>query len=115
MAESVHEARVTPSWDLFRQARHDERPTTCASRGRHQARLPRADREWLVAITFHDPQLAVSMSLRLQTPDTFEAFPFLPYEIQLQLMQHLYGAIEDRKVTIVESPTGTVSRVQRVW
>ena len=49
------------------------------------------------------------MTLKLQTPEQFTAFPFLPYEIQLQLMQHLYGAIEDRQVTIVESPTGTVS------
>ncbi len=48
------------------------------------------------------------MSLTLSTPDTFSAFPFLPYDIQLQLMQHLYSAIESGKVTIVESPTGTV-------
>lgn len=47
--------------------------------------------------------------LSLPTPDTFSAFPFLPYEIQLELMRHLYENIEGRKVTIVESPTGTVS------
>ena len=48
------------------------------------------------------------MSLKLETPKYFPAFPFQPYEIQLQLMQHLYTSIEGQKVTIVESPTGTV-------
>lgn len=48
------------------------------------------------------------MSLKLETPNDFPAFPFQPYEIQLRLMQHLYASIEDKKVTIVESPTGTV-------
>ena len=48
------------------------------------------------------------MTLKLSTPNEFTAFPFLPYEIQLRLMQHLYEAIENEKVTIVESPTGTV-------
>lgn len=51
------------------------------------------------------------MSLALTTPDAFSAFPFLPYEIQLNLMRHLYTSIEGRKVSIIESPTGTV-RVQ---
>ena len=49
------------------------------------------------------------MSLKLETPIKFPAFPFLPYDIQLQLMRNLYASIEDKKVTIVESPTGTVS------
>ncbi|KZT72447.1 DNA repair helicase [Daedalea quercina L-15889] len=47
------------------------------------------------------------MSLKLNTPSSFPAFPFKPYGIQLDFMQHLYAAIEDRKVTIIESPTGT--------
>ncbi|TFY61352.1 hypothetical protein EVJ58_g4561 [Rhodofomes roseus] len=47
------------------------------------------------------------MALKLNTPTSFPAFPFEPYGIQLDLMQHLYSAIEDRKVTIIESPTGT--------
>ncbi|KAI0937761.1 hypothetical protein AcW1_003835 [Taiwanofungus camphoratus] len=47
------------------------------------------------------------MSLHLNTPDTFPAFPFEPYHIQLDLMRHLYTCIEGKKVTIVESPTGT--------
>ena len=50
----------------------------------------------------------LTMSLKLETPRTFPAFPFLPYEIQLNLMQHLYASVEDRKVSIIESPTGTV-------
>ncbi|KAI0688447.1 DNA repair helicase [Cytidiella melzeri] len=47
------------------------------------------------------------VDLALPTPESFPAFPFLPYEIQLELMRHLYEKIEGRHVTIVESPTGT--------
>ncbi|KIP08638.1 hypothetical protein PHLGIDRAFT_103970 [Phlebiopsis gigantea 11061_1 CR5-6] len=47
------------------------------------------------------------MSLTLPTPEMFPAFPFLPYDIQLSLMRHLYENIENRRVTVVESPTGT--------
>ncbi|KAK7056977.1 ATP-dependent DNA helicase chl1 [Paramarasmius palmivorus] len=48
------------------------------------------------------------MSLELPTPEEFSAFPYSPpYPIQVELMRHLYTAIEQRKVTIVESPTGT--------
>ncbi|KAK0441552.1 helicase C-terminal domain-containing protein [Armillaria borealis] len=48
------------------------------------------------------------MSLSLPTPDEFPAFPYSPpYPIQVELMRHLYTSIEGRKVTIVESPTGT--------
>ncbi|KAJ3733285.1 helicase C-terminal domain-containing protein [Lentinula guzmanii] len=47
-------------------------------------------------------------NLVLSTPDTFPAFPYTrPYTIQTELMRHLYEAIESRKVTVVESPTGT--------
>jgi hypothetical protein len=52
--------------------------------------------------------------LSLATPDQFPSFPYLPYEIQLALMRHLYENIEGRHVTIVESPTGTVSSVSYV-
>ncbi|KAI0657701.1 DNA repair helicase [Cubamyces menziesii] len=45
--------------------------------------------------------------LRLSTPDAFPAFPFKPYDIQLDLMRHVYASIEAGKVTITESPTGT--------
>ncbi|KAF9026117.1 DNA repair helicase [Hymenopellis radicata] len=48
------------------------------------------------------------MSLDLPTPDAFPAFPYSPpYDIQVDLMRHLYSSIEQRKVTIIESPTGT--------
>jgi chromosome transmission fidelity protein 1 len=47
-------------------------------------------------------------SLQLPTPESFAAFPFQPYDIQLELMKNLYAALEDRKVAILESPTGTV-------
>ena len=50
------------------------------------------------------------MSLTLTPPEVFSAFPYSsPYPIQAELMQHLYKSIEHRKVSIVESPTGTVS------
>ncbi|KAI0359225.1 DNA repair helicase [Trametes cingulata] len=45
--------------------------------------------------------------LRLPTPDEFSAFPFKPYDIQLDLMRHVYTCIEHGKVAITESPTGT--------
>ncbi|KII90522.1 hypothetical protein PLICRDRAFT_697066 [Plicaturopsis crispa FD-325 SS-3] len=48
------------------------------------------------------------MSLELPTPESFPAFPYdTPYSIQVDLMRHLYTAIEGRKIAIVESPTGT--------
>jgi chromosome transmission fidelity protein 1 len=49
------------------------------------------------------------MALHLSTPDDYTAFPYQrPYNIQFDLMRHLYTAIEQRQVTIIESPTGTV-------
>lgn len=52
----------------------------------------------------------MSVTLELPTPTAFPAFPFnTPYEIQVELMRHLYTSIEQKKVTIIESPTGTVS------
>ena len=50
------------------------------------------------------------MDLSLPTPDAFPMFPYAtPYNIQLQLIRHLFMAIEGRKFAIVESPTGTAS------
>lgn len=39
-------------------------------------------------------------------PDSFP-FPFTPYSIQDQFMRSLYSVIENRKIGIFESPTGT--------
>lgn len=36
------------------------------------------------------------------------SFPFRPYNIQLQFMQNLYAALENKQLGIFESPTGTV-------
>jgi chromosome transmission fidelity protein 1 len=53
---------------------------------------------------------ATQDSLILPTPDSFPTFPFeTPYSIQVDLMRHLYSAIERRQTAIAESPTGTVS------
>ncbi|KAH8825111.1 helicase C-terminal domain-containing protein [Flagelloscypha sp. PMI_526] len=50
----------------------------------------------------------MSAQITLPTPSSFPAFPYSPpYEIQVELMRHLYETIEESKVTIVESPTGT--------
>ncbi|GLB38502.1 putative DEXDc2 [Lyophyllum shimeji] len=50
----------------------------------------------------------MSLNLDLPTPPDFPAFPYNPpYDIQVQLMRHLYTSIEKKQVTIVESPTGT--------
>lgn len=52
----------------------------------------------------------MDFGLSLSTPDSFPIFPYdNPYDIQLNLMQHLYRAIEDRAIAVVESPTGTVN------
>ena len=43
-------------------------------------------------------------------PDSTNRFhhPFQPYDIQVQLMQFVYDALDsNKKVCIVESPTGT--------
>ncbi|GAA6002475.1 hypothetical protein JCM10207_001141 [Rhodosporidiobolus poonsookiae] len=42
-----------------------------------------------------------------QPSDPAYGFPFVPYEIQQQLMDHLYRAMAAQEVTVVESPTGT--------
>lgn len=56
------------------------------------------------------------MDLQLPTPESFPEFPYSPpYEIQTDLMRHLYESIEQKKVTIVESPTGTVSTGLGGW
>lgn len=44
---------------------------------------------------------------KLVTPEEFP-FPFTPYSIQLDFMKHLYRTLEEGKLGIFESPTGTV-------
>lgn len=41
-------------------------------------------------------------------PEKFD-FPFQPYDIQLGFMRQLYKCLEQGRVGIFESPTGTVS------
>jgi len=47
----------------------------------------------------------------LAIPETFP-FPFEPYDIQKDLMANLYVALEQGKIGIFESPTGTVISLQ---
>lgn len=56
-----------------------------------------------------DPPIAsTSESLPLVAPDSF-SFPYpTPYAIQRDLMQTVFAAIEQSKIAIVQSPTGTV-------
>ena len=42
------------------------------------------------------------------TDITAYKFPFQPYDIQYEFMKNLYQVIEEGKVGIFESPTGTV-------
>lgn len=48
----------------------------------------------------------------LKPPDEFP-FPFSPYSIQKDFMTSLYAVLEERKLGIFESPTGTVSFCHR--
>ncbi|KAF2350337.1 DEAD2 [Trinorchestia longiramus] len=47
-----------------------------------------------------------NMSQKLVPPDDF-SFPFPPYDIQLELMKKVFMALEEEKLAIFESPTGT--------
>lgn len=44
----------------------------------------------------------------LHAPESF-SFPYKPYSIQKEFMSNLYKVLEDGKLGIFESPTGTVS------
>ena len=46
-------------------------------------------------------------SEKLLPPNEFP-FPFKPYTIQQDFMRELYTALEDGKIGLFESPTGTV-------
>lgn len=45
---------------------------------------------------------------KLDSPSKF-LFPFTPYGIQHEFMTKLYSVLENKKLGIFESPTGTVS------
>lgn len=45
---------------------------------------------------------------KLEPPTQFD-FPFFPYSIQHEFMANLYNVLENRRLGIFESPTGTVS------
>lgn len=62
-----------------------------------------------------DPISATSKATKLPLPEP-ESFSFpyaTPYPIQTELMYLVYRAIEDEKIAIVQSPTGTVSTLAR--
>lgn len=44
-------------------------------------------------------------------PQTFN-HPYSPYDIQVRFMQSLYECLEEGKVAIFESPTGSAPRIQ---
>lgn len=50
----------------------------------------------------------------MEVPEVFR-FPFEPYPIQLDFMKNLYQCIEQGKLGIFESPTGTVSILEFVF
>ena len=56
--------------------------------------------------------------LTLVTPTHFDAFPYeKPYDIQLQLMQHLYEAIESRSLAMCDIYQGfdVATKHSDVW
>ncbi|GAA5891317.1 hypothetical protein JCM5296_006897 [Sporobolomyces johnsonii] len=48
-----------------------------------------------------------ALLMALQPSDPSYGFPFQPYDIQQQLMDHVYAALSAGRCTVVESPTGT--------
>lgn len=56
-----------------------------------------------------DPnELHVEETPLLPPDETGFNFPFKPYEIQVDFMKSLFEAVENQKLGIFESPTGTV-------
>ncbi len=58
---------------------------------------------------------AVTEELLEPPPDEEFRFPFTPYPIQKDFMKALFTALEGRKLGIFESPTGTVSKQQKLF
>ncbi len=46
------------------------------------------------------------VKIRMEPPEDF-SFPFTPYPIQRDFMEALFRVLEERKLGIFESPTGT--------
>lgn len=61
-----------------------------------------------VSLSFCPCDLQVMAEEKGQTSSRF-LFPFKPYSIQEEFMTALYNVLEDGKIGIFESPTGTVS------
>jgi len=57
---------------------------------------------------YHSIAMIPSPSNSFQPSDPTYGFPFEPYDIQQQLMDHLYQSLAQGKCTVIESPTGTV-------
>ena len=61
----------------------------------------------------HDNRMSQYSSVaseKLLPPEEFP-FPFKPYDIQREFMRELYAALEEGKIGLFESPTGTVLQI----
>ena len=59
-------------------------------------------------------ELFIKMENEIIFEEGYFKFPFKPYRIQEDFMKNLYLAIENEKIGIFESPTGTVSLILKV-
>jgi len=62
----------------------------------------------MVKICFISDTETDKWSMPVEVPEKFE-FPFEPYDIQQGFMRQLYTCLEQGRIGIFESPTGTVS------
>lgn len=81
--------------------------------------LDNASQSKHMLLTSSDPKCLIKFTFMLSTrefPSMEDGrvdfpFPYQPYNIQLQFMQALYSALDQGKVGIFESPTGTVCEI----